>query len=46
MSTTTRNAFVILTAIYCVYQFSTSHFILGLLGAGLAGLILWLGRRR
>jgi len=46
MSPTTRNAFVILTVVYCVYQFSNDHVVLGLLGVVFAGLILWLGKRR
>ena len=32
MSPTTRNAFVLLTVVYCIYQFSNDHVVLGLLG--------------
>jgi hypothetical protein len=46
MSPTTRNAFVILTIVYCIYQFSTDHATLGLIGIVFAALILWLGKRR
>lgn len=46
MSPTTRNAFVILTVVYCIYQFSTDHVTLALIGILFAGLILWLGGRR
>jgi hypothetical protein len=46
MSPATRYAFIVLTVLYSIYQFTHERPVLGAVGVVFASLILWLGRKR
>ena len=46
MSPITRYGFAILIALYGLYQINDNHPTAGLIGIGLAGFLVWLGRKR
>lgn len=46
MSPTTRYAFIVLTALYGIYQLMNDRPVLGLIGLAFAAIILWIGRKR